>query len=206
MGEARTRLKGKSLVMSVVLVVAFLTAYCSFCLRASTPVSKPEVETQNPTVSEADGVPLDFFPVLPDNPDYKPPPYYGLKGYLTITAAPSTQKSPYMKKGESVTLTILLHLVPLVTNFTEAHVNIDPNSRFGLKIEVGYSGGSVDINKLVSYDPSGNLTIKAGETVPVKMTIATLEDIPILQEFYLNAVGLSADVPIVDNLGVIAHG
>lgn len=199
--ESSLKLKKKQLLAAIVLSSVFLIVYLSVCFRAA----NPEAGTQNPINSATELGPLNYLDHL-GSAGIDPEPYYGVKGYVTITAAPGTAESLYLRRSQNITLTILLHLVALQANFTEAHVNIDPGAKWGGSIEFGNGGTTISFNNFVSYDPSGNLTIKAGHTIPVKMTIAIPKDVPFTQQFCLGAVGIWADVPVYDNLGVIAHG
>jgi hypothetical protein len=67
--------------------------------------------------------------------------------------------------------------------------------------------GVITINDLISYNPSGNITIKAGETLPVTMTIRVPADLPegiMPSSFPVNAVGITASVSAVDNPEILS--
>jgi len=56
----------------------------------------------------------------------------------------------------------------------------------------------------VSYNPSGTVTIKAGQTLPVKLTIQVPKDFPSNAfPFPIGAVGITADIPIIDEIDVM---
>jgi hypothetical protein len=198
--------KRKRLIIGFIVFAAFLVAYLSVYLRGTAQTTAPNGATSSSTNPQPD-FPFITSGVWSDDPNWKPEPYYGITGYLTITPAPGTEQSLCLMRGKNATLTLLLRAVALVANFTEAHVNVDPKSKWGGSLEVGLGGENfVNINNLVSYFPSGNLTVKAGQTISVSMIVATPADLPNLQKFYLNAVGISADVPILDNIKVLIYG
>jgi len=124
---------------------------------------------------------------------------YGVTGYLEITY-PSDSPSPLsIDRGGEININILLHFVSYTPEVTEAQVNIDPKAPGGYKIEY------LDVNfrEFVSYNPSGNITIKAGETIPVIMTIRIPENLTSdIEAIPLGAMGIIANVPIIDELGM----
>lgn len=127
---------------------------------------------------------------------------YGIKGYLEIKQAPDASKSLTVEKEGQASTTILLHFVSYTADLTEILVNIDPNSGEGLSIE----RGTVTVNKLVSYVPSGIVTVKAGQTLPVKLTIRVPKDFPNdAFSFPIGAVGITADIPIIDEIDVMIY-
>lgn len=123
---------------------------------------------------------------------------YGVTGYLEITY-PSDSPSPlFINRGGEINMNILLHFVSYTPEVTEAQVNIDPKSPWGLRIEQG----DVIFNELVSYNLSGNISIKAGETIPVTMSIRIPENFPSsIEAIPLGAMGISANVAIISELG-----
>jgi hypothetical protein len=123
---------------------------------------------------------------------------YGVRGYLEITY-PSDSPSPLsVDRGGQINITILLHFVSYTPEVTEAQVNIDPKNRWGLWIEQG----DVIFNELVTYNVSGNISIKAGETIPVMMSIRIPENFPSsIEAIPLGAMGISAEFPTLDELG-----
>lgn len=123
---------------------------------------------------------------------------YGVAGYLEITYAPDSPSCLSVDRGGEINISILLHFVSYIPEVTEAQVNIDPKSPWGLRIQQG----DVTFNDFVSYNPSGNITIKAGETIPVVMTISVPEDLPrTITAVPLDAMGIMADVPVISELG-----
>jgi len=107
---------------------------------------------------------------------------YGVTGYLEITYPPDSPSLLSIDRGGEININILLHFVSYSPEVTEAQVNIDPKGPWGLKIEYR----DVIFNEFVSYNLSGNITIKAGETIPVIMTIRIPEDFP----SYTNSIPL----------------
>jgi hypothetical protein len=96
-------------------------------------------------------------------------PEYALQqefaGYLEITLPPDSP-SPLSSIGGEVNINILLHFVSYTPEVTEAQVNIDPNPQC-----FEYGMNSLSWNETVSYNLSGNISIKAGETIPATMSI-----------------------------------
>jgi hypothetical protein len=123
---------------------------------------------------------------------------YGVAGYLEITYPSDSPSSLSVDRGGQTNIDILLHFVSYTPEVTEAQVNIDPMSPWGPRIEEG----DVIFNELVSYNLSGNVSIEAGETVPVTMSIRVPEDFPsTIEAIPLGAMGITADFPIISELG-----
>jgi hypothetical protein len=123
---------------------------------------------------------------------------YGVTGYLEIVYPSDSPDSLVVDRGGEIDMNILLHFVSYSPGVTEAQVTIDPTNPCGLWIEQG----DVVFNELVSYNPSGNITIEAGETVPVIMTIRILEDFPSsIETIALGSMGISTDFPVISELG-----
>lgn len=100
---------------------------------------------------------------------------YGITGYLEIIH-PSDSPSPLsFDRGGEINITILLHFVSYSPEVTEAQLNIDPNPKTGGE---GIETGGVFFNDIVSYNPSGNISIKAGETIPITMSFRIPENFP----------------------------
>ena len=99
---------------------------------------------------------------------------YGITGYLEIIH-PSDSPSPlFVDRGGEVNITILLHFVSYSPEVTEAQLNIDANPKTGGE---AIGGGGVFFNDIVSYNPSGNISIKAGDTIPVTMSFRIPENL-----------------------------
>lgn len=123
---------------------------------------------------------------------------YGVPGYLEITHPSDSPSVLFVDKGGEIHIDILLHFVSHTPEVTEAQVNINPENPMGYRIEQG----DVIFNELVSYNPSGNITIKADETMPVIMTISVPEDLPwYIDKIPLGSMGIDADVGIICDLG-----
>ena len=122
---------------------------------------------------------------------------YGVTGYLEITYPSDSPSLLAVHRGGEINIDILLHFVSYTPEVTEAQVTIDPKSPWGPTIEQG----DVIFNELVSYNPSGNITIKAGETIPVIMTIRIPEDLPsYINSIPLGGMGIQSNITI-DELG-----
>ena len=137
---------------------------------------------------------------------------YGVRGYLEILPAESPESLSVSRGGEA-NITILLHFVSYTPELTEIEVSIDPEHS-SPSITKSYSildaggkvtgKGAVHVNNIVSYSPSGTVMIKAGETLPVTMTVSLPANIPetaTLSSIPLGAVGIRADIPPIDEIG-----
>jgi len=123
---------------------------------------------------------------------------YGVTGYLEITYPSDSPSLLSIDRGGEININILLHFVSYTHEVTEAQVNIDPKGPGGYKIEY------LDVNfrEFVSYNPSGNIVIKAGETIPVIMNIRIPENLTSdIEAIPLGAMGIRTNVPMIDELG-----
>ena len=123
---------------------------------------------------------------------------YGITGYLEITYPSDSPSLLSIDRGGDININILLHFVSYTPEVTEAQVNIDPKGPGGYKIEY------LDVNfrEFVSYNPSGNIVIKAGETIPVIMNIRIPENLTSdIEAIPLGAMGIRTNVPMIDELG-----
>jgi len=131
---------------------------------------------------------------------------YGVTGYLEITYPSDSPSLLFIDRGGEININILLHFVSHTPEVTEVQVNIDPRDSWGLEIEIE----GVKLNDFVSYHPSGSISIKAGEAIPVIMSIRIPADFPSsIEAIPLGGMGISANVPVIDELGekeVAIHG
>jgi hypothetical protein len=125
----------------------------------------------------------------------------GITGYLDITL-PSDSPSPLsVDRGGEINITILLHFVSYTPEVTEAQVNIDPNGHLEGAVQEG-----VNLVEFFSYNVSGNISITAGETIPVMMSIRIPENCPSgIEAISLCAVGITSNFLILDELGGIEN-
>ncbi len=136
---------------------------------------------------------------------------YNTKGYIDISlpsdsplkdySLPKPKKGVYLlKKGEKLTIPLLLTFVSYDPTVTEAHVKFDPKDMSGGQVEVYYpirdkngnvkGTDKVNINDYISFNKK-SATIKAGETVVVVMTLSIPKDFPNdVQPFTLNPYGI----------------
>jgi len=123
---------------------------------------------------------------------------YGVTGYLEITYPPDSPSLLFIDRGGEININILLHFVSYTPEVTEAQINIDPMHPWGPRIEYR----DVIFNEFVSYNLSGNISIKAGETIPVMMSIRIPANFPsYIEAIPLCGMGIRADVPTIDELG-----
>jgi hypothetical protein len=115
---------------------------------------------------------------------------HGVIGYLHITYAPDSLGALSVSRGGEISINMFLHLVSYSPDLAEVQAVIDPKNPYvGLRAGRGH----IWFNDLVGYNPSGNLTIEAGETVPIEMTIRIPEDLPsYVESIRLEAWGIGA--------------
>jgi len=117
----------------------------------------------------------------------------GIAGYLEITLPPDSPSLLYDIGGE-VNVNILLHFVSYIPEVTEAQVNIDQNAW------VGFGENNLSWNETVSYNLSGTISIKAGETIPVTMSIRLIVNFQrSIAAIPLYPAGITANVTTIDD-------
>ena len=172
------------MMISFLVVLALLACYGYFAVSPSEP-------------NEREGISI---PIL-TGIEIRDPEIalkYGVTGYLEITYPSDSPSLLFIDRGGEINIDILLHFVSHTPEVTEKQVNIDPNSPWGLKIEYR----DVNFREFVSYNPSGNITIEAGETIPVIMTFRIPEDFPsYITSIPLGAMGIQANGSVLDELG-----
>jgi hypothetical protein len=125
------------------------------------------------------------------NPEYAL--QHGITGYLEITLPPDSP-SLLSDIGGEIDVNILLHFVSYIPEITEAQVNIDQNAWFG------FGENDVSWNETVSYNLSGSIPIKAGETIPVTMTIRLVMNFQrSIAAIPLYPAGITANVTTIDD-------
>ncbi len=134
---------------------------------------------------------------------------YGVKGLILITLAPGTHSpgtpsetpaSLTIERGQELNITIQLHFYSYKPDFNETVVKLNPKGRWGLSIlKRAEDGSEVTLNDYVIYTPSGRVTLKANQTLPVTMTIRMPKELSRVN-IALGAVGISADVPIISRV------
>ena len=180
-------------LISVFVVLATLICAGGLLISSSEP-NEPNSEENEPKFEEIIGIPsLTGMEIR--NPEIALE--YGVTGYLEITYPSDSPGFLSIDRGGEIDINILLHFVSHTPEVTEAQVNIDPKSPWGYKIEYR----DVNFREFISYNPSGNITIKAGETIPVMMTIRIPEDFPsYINSIPLGAMGIQFNITI-DELG-----
>lgn len=125
------------------------------------------------------------------NPEYAL--QQGISGYLEITL-PSDSPSLLSDIGGEINVNILLHFVSYTPEVTEAQVNIDQNAWFR------YGENDVYWDETVSYNLSGTIPIKAGETIPVTMTIRLVVNFQrSTAAIPLEPAGITANITIIND-------
>jgi hypothetical protein len=169
---------------------------------ASLSCAEPEAQLEGRSIPGITGMEI-------RNPDTAAK--YGIRGYLEILPAGSSEEL-YISRGGEANTTILLHFVSYTAELTEIEVSIDPEDTPSVKVCYGVldvegniiGKGVIDVNRLVNYSPSGKVVVKAGETLPVTMTIRVPADLPERISYSwipLEAVGIRTDVPLLSEIG-----
>jgi hypothetical protein len=139
---------------------------------------------------------------------------YGIRGYLLITWQDAPQELS-LNRGESWNGTLSLQFVSYDDSLTELHVYADPKGHYGVRANACYRSedGSVqafDVSSVLSYSPSGIVTIKAAETLPIAVTLQLPADFPgTLVSFPLKAVGIAPvekGIPTVNGPAFAGNG
>jgi hypothetical protein len=169
--------------------VALAALICAAVLLSSSS------EANEPKFTEIVGVPL-LTGMEIRNPEIAL--QYGITGYLEITYPSDSPSLLSINRGGEININILLHFVSYTPEVTETQVNIDPKGPWGLKIEYR----DVIFNEFVSYNLSGNISIKAGETIPAIMNIRIPENFPIyIEAIPLGSMRITANVAVLSELG-----
>lgn len=165
-------MKGKLIlgVMVLVFALAVVPLACSNTEEGGTP-GEPGVGYVGP----ADGPGFDV----------------SLDGELNITLANLSlyPVEVYLKRGEEANIPILIHFNSCKPEVTELPLMIDPtNWRCGVHMEFPYiifddkgneiGRGSIWDEEIISYNVTGTVVIKSGETLPLMVTVRVPEDLP----------------------------
>jgi len=105
---------------------------------------------------------------------------WGYYGYVFINVSEDTPEVIYADRGEDVNITVLVHLISFLPNFTQANIKIAPHDPTNAICLEPYNGrdGYFCVNDLISYIPNGTVEIKANETLPITLVIHVPEDFP----------------------------
>jgi hypothetical protein len=203
--EMRERLKlGIVIAISVLLVSLVAVLFVGGSSPAST--EPQELAGSSLASNDSQSVPGIAIPFIPDLKSLDPATAlkYGITGYLEITYPSHSPNSLSVDRGGEININILLHFASYAPEtVTEAEVNIDPSSDSGRGVG-GIGQGDVILSELTSYSAGGNITIQAGETVPVTMTLRVPEDLPeSTTRIFLYAAGITTNVAaVIDELGL----
>jgi hypothetical protein len=175
----------KGLVVGMVVICLFNLATLIY---TGVPLSSP-FEPSEPTIIEMPGM------VFLNDTEIRNPEIasqYGITGYLEIIHPPDSPSPLSVDRGGEINITILLHFVSYSPEVTEAQLNIDPNPKTGGE-RIGVGG--VFFNDIVSYNPSGNISMKAGDTIPITMSFRIPEDFPSsIEALPLCAMGIGVGI------------
>jgi len=125
---------------------------------------------------------------------------HGILGYLELSWGESLPPSVF-NRGEAWSGIILVRFVSHSSKIAEVDLCLDPNGPAGLRAGKYYTSedGSKQVfwfSSLLSYDPSGIVTLKADEIMPVKVTVRIPVDFPQeFESFRLSAMGIASVCP-----------
>lgn len=125
----------------------------------------------------------------------------GIIGYVEVNI-PNTKEIEIISKGSEITYDVVVTYHSYSKNHKTTTIIVDPNQKYGLKVEkkLGNGKGSIVVNDLVSYSPMGKIVLEDGKPTTLEMTIKTKKDIESVK-FPIVAVGICADVPISTSRG-----
>ena len=196
--------KNNKKILLIGLLAVGVLAVSSFMTRTTLMSTDPDnTQFQIPTGPNAvQGVPF----LAPDQEkDPAIAGQYGVHGYIEIDRATGASSSLTINGSQAGIIFLITFVSFDSANYGEAQVTLDPSSGNGLSIQQAYNGGTLDVNSLLVYNVS-KLTIKANETIPVELTIQKPTNIGYSINFPVDAVGITADFPIIDNTGVTVYG
>lgn len=127
---------------------------------------------------------------------------HGILGYIEISTIHATKELSVSPNVEFM-LNLNITFVSYDKKIKETEITINPDDPDGLIIErsLGDGKGIVRINDYIEYSIMGKKTLEAGKSYYVTMTIklpTTLSG----ATFYLGAIGISSEYPIIDYVGV----
>jgi hypothetical protein len=197
----RERLKS-GIVIAVSVLLVSLVAVLFFAGSSPASTEPQELAGSSLASNESQSVPGIAIPFIPYLKSLDPATAlkYGITGYLEITYPSHSPNSLSVGRGGEININILLHFVSYAPEtVTEAEVNINPSSDSGRVVVQG----DVILSELISYSAGGNITIQAGETVPVTMILRVPEDFPeSTTRIFLYAARITTDFPMIDELGL----
>ena len=123
----------------------------------------------------------------------------GISGYISIKFDKESYKEITLNKGTSRVIDINLLYTSYDENKESTIIEIDPSSGLGLSIEkqLGKSGETISLNNLITYEPSGKVTLISGEIKTIRMTVLIPQNISDFK-IPLGPVGITAEVPIIN--------
>jgi hypothetical protein len=200
-GEVRGRFK-LGIVIAVSVLLISLVAVLFFAKWSPVSTEPQRLASSSLASNQSQPGPCIAIPFIANLESLDPTTAlkYGITGYLEITYPSRSPKSLSVDRGGEINISILLHFVSYAPEtVTEAEVNINPSCDSGRRV----MQGDVILGKLVSYSAGGNITIQAGETVPVTMTLRIPEDFPeSTARIFLYAAGITTNLPMIDELGL----
>jgi hypothetical protein len=194
------RIEGKKkLFLAIIVFIGLLLV--SFSIYSAVVPAASKANTPNQV-----GTDVPFMPCLGSG-GYPNGTVDGARGYVLITLAPGAPKQLDASAGTTEEK-LLLQFVSYTPELPQVTVSFDPNSSLADHVGVGNGGSVTDLNQFISYQPSGSVTIKNGETITVKMIIKIPAYILSNQGLYLDAPGITVEpnVPIVDQTDLMVNG
>ena len=144
---------------------------------------------------------------------------YGVAGYVEFNRTEDTPDTLTIAKGGEVHIGILVHFESYDPDVRAVQLSFDPENNLDFTIERCYATvdedgnfveGVILVNELVGYDVSSVVSIPAGGTLRVSLTVRTPIGFPSGVDFNVGALGvevLDTDACIwtIDNTRVTVH-
>lgn len=197
----------KSPTIGLLLALAVLLAANFISLNAAT--TPPNLDQRDPILPFQFGEPK-CIPFLTDleirNPEIAT--RYGIDGYVEVVLADDTPTTMIIENGGQRSIPLQLTFVSYNSSITETKITIDPHNDDGLLIEACYvlctdegdvySRGTINVNELISYDPTGQLLVPSGQTVSITLTITIPRNFPGGVEFLpIGPIGIATSFPLI---------
>lgn len=182
--------KGLILTLMVVTLAVVIPLLCINLLASAagqTETSEEDVHFKSPK----------YIPLLTDEDirDQSRSSEYGLRGYIDIDLVDSP-KVIELAHGETWVGKMRIYFVSRDMELKQVEIQLDPKSPWGLKNGIDYErdDGTIehfDFASLITYDPSGSITLTSGKPLFVDYTVRIPADLPsYVNEIRLGPIGI----------------
>lgn len=201
MSWAKKALRERKLILGL-MVLALVAVAPVLSVNLLAPAAAQEdgeaIEGQE---SEA-GAPMEMIGIpftCPTDDDIRDPEFakeLGILGYVELAWMDALPEGLTLRPSGEWVGTMLIHFVSHVPEIADVEVQVDPNGEYGLDKSKVYRDEDgkqrvLDYSDLMSYEPSGILQLKAGETLRVTVTIKIPADFPMsISSFRLAPLGI----------------